>query len=945
MNPVKAVQQHRQAIWLDFLARNFIHNGELATLIRQDGVLGVTSNPSIFEKAIAGSSEYDEAIQLMLNREDRSVVDLYEHLAIEDIRHAADALLPSFQATNGVDGFVSLEVSPYLAMDTAASVAEGVRLWKMIRRNNAMIKIPATTAGIPAIGSLLSQGINVNVTLLFSRRVYREVAETYISALEDFAKRGGDISTVSSVASFFVSRIDVSVEALLETASTFNPDINIDNLKGKIAIANARLAYNDYKTLFSGARWKKLADKGAKPQRLLWASTGTKNKAFSDVLYLEELIGPDTVNTVPPATLDAFRDHGKVRSSLEENIDEAQRVLNELSYTGIALENVTERLVADGVALFSDAADSLLGAVAAKRMNILGNRLNGQLFMFPPELSREVQQCTDKWRTGGLVRRMWGQDATLWTGADEDRWLGWLDSVEKELASVNGYRIFANKLRDEGIRHVVVLGMGGSSIGAEALAAIFGNRPNWPELLILDSTDPAQINTIDTTIVPSTTLFIVSSKSGSTIEPNMLMDFFFDKLSKIFGTNKAGRHFVAITDPGSQLEKIAERNGFRQIFFGEPSIGGRYSVLSPFGMAPAAAAGFDIAQMLESTLTMVRSCGADVPPAQNPGVLLGISMATAAHAGRDKVTIVSSAPLKAFGAWAEQLIAESTGKNGKALIPVDSEPLGSPSVYSADRFFIHLSDGNDDVEISNRLKAIREAGHPVVRITVPSPKQIGQEFFRFEIATAVAGAILGINPFDQPDVEASKIRTRELMLEFERTGSLPSGAPLVTLDGIELYADVNNATELRRLGANGTIESWLRAHFSRTLPGDYLGLLAYIERNTTTTNTLQGIRVALRDKLHAATCVGFGPRFLHSTGQAYKGGPNNGVFLQITAADTVDLPIPKHEGSFGVIKAAQASADFDVLARRSRRALRIHLKDETAKGLAKLHGAITRALS
>jgi len=507
------------------------------------------------------------------------------------------------------------------------------------------------------------------------------------------------------------------------------------------------------------------------------------------------------------------------------------------------------------------------------------------------------------------------------------------------------YAAFAQEIRRDGFKDAVLLGMGGSSLGPEVMAATYGRKSGWPRLRILDSTVPAQIRALEAELDPGKTLFIVSSKSGSTTEPNVLKDYFFKRVADTVGVAKAGRHFIAVTDPGSSLQQLAEERGFRRIFYGVPSIGGRYSVLSPFGLLPAAIAGIDVAQLMRSARLMMRSCGPDVPPAENPAVELGIALGAAALQGRDKVTLLTSPGLASFGAWVEQLFAESTGKNGKGLVPIDGEPLGRPDVYGDDRVFIALTlDGEADAEHEAKLAALGKASHPVIRIAQQSVENIGQEFFRFELATAIAGAVLGINPFDQPDVEASKVKTRELTAAFETAGALPRQTPVASSKAIDVYTDEANANALRKAGADGGVESWLKAHFARIGSGDYVALLAYLARDHDHTERLQRLRLALRDQRRVATCLEFGPRFLHSTGQAYKGGPDSGVFLQITSDDAKDLAIPGHRASFGVVKAAQARGDFDVLVERGRRALRVHLKGDVESGLAALARAIDRAI-
>jgi transaldolase / glucose-6-phosphate isomerase len=695
--------------------------------------------------------------------------------------------------------------------------------------------------------------------------------------------------------------------------------------------------------LFAGPRWERLKAKGARVQRLLWASTGTKNPAYSDVLYVEELIASDTINTMPPATMDAFRDHGRLRPSLEENIEQATQVMAALKRSDISIDAVTSKLIEEGVQSFADAFDKLLGAVAHKRAVLLGDKLDSQKYKLPPNDEKAVAASLEAWRHDGNVRRIWAQDAQLWTGTDEAKWLGWLNIAEEQLKRAGALSRLSQDIQKGDFSHVLLLGMGGSSLGAEVLAETFGCQNGYPELLVLDSTDPAQIRTMESKIDPARTLFIVSSKSGSTLEPNILKQYFFERAKRAVGADKAGSRFIAITDPGSTLQTVAERDRFRHIAFGVPSIGGRYSVLSDFGMVPAATMGLDTVRLLIATQTMMRSCGAPVPPAENPGVVLGTILGVLGNAGRDKVTIIASPDVAGFGAWLEQLLAESTGKQGKGLIPIDAEPLGKPAAYAQDRLFVYVQlTGATDAKQDEAVAAIERAGHPVIRIAVVDRYHIGQEFFRWEFATAVAGSILGINPFDQPDVEASKDKTRELTAAYERTGKLPPETALLEQGGLMLFA---GDADREVFAKTHSLVDCLAAHLARIRTGDYCALLAYVERNDRHRAALQEIRVMIRDSKQVATCLGFGPRFLHSTGQAYKGGPNTGVFLQITCDDSADIDVPGQKYSFGLVKAAEARGDFQVLAERDRRVLRVHLGAHVGAGLAALKDAVRQALA
>ncbi|MBV9966766.1 MAG: bifunctional transaldolase/phosoglucose isomerase [Alphaproteobacteria bacterium] len=946
-NPLRTLQEYGQSVWLDFLSRDLLRSGELKRLIADDGVRGMTSNPSIFEKAIGHGEDYDAQIAELEAKGDFDPGTLFEQLAITDIQNAADILRPVYDQTQGRDGFVSIEVSPYLAMQTDATIEEARRLWRAIKRDNLMVKIPATQPGLPAIRQMTAEGVNINITLLFAQKVYADVAEAYISGLGEYVAKGGDPHKVASVASFFVSRIDNLVDEALDKkiAGAVDPaeKTRLKGLHGKIAIANAKLAYQMYQRIFRDERWQRLAQHGAQTQRLLWASTGTKNKAYSDVLYVEELIGPDTVNTMPPATMDAFRDHGRLRPSLEDDVPAAEAAMTALAEAGISIDEITARLVEDGVRLFAEAADQLYAAVQKKRRTVLGGKLNAMTYKLPQDLNDAVKNTLEDWRKEGKARRLWAGDASLWTKTDEARWLGWLNVVDAELKDAGRLESFAAEIKRAGFTDAVLLGMGGSSLGPEVLAQTLGAGAGFPRLHVLDSTDPDQIRHLDSSIDIARTLFIVSSKSGSTLEPNIFKQYFWERAKSSLGEALAAQHFIAITDAGSSLEKLAQTEKFRAVCHGVPSIGGRYSVLSDFGMVPAAATGIAVRPFLQHAAEMARSCAASAPPVENPGVILGAILGTAARLGRDKLTVIASPGIASLGAWLEQLLAESTGKLGRGIIPVDAEPIGAPAVYGKDRLFAYLRlAGDPDSEHEQAIAALEAAGQPVVRITVSDKMQLGQEFFRWEMATAVAGAILGINPFDQPDVEAQKIKTRELTAVYEKSGELPSEEPFFTTDGIALYADPENAAALKPQATS--LAAVLKAHFARVHAGDYVALLAYIERNAAHTEALQRLRRMIRDRTRAATCVGFGPRFLHSTGQAYKGGPNTGVFLQITADAAEDLPVPGQRYSFGIVKAAQARGDLGVLAERGRRLLRVHLPANIEGGLKILTKAIEHAL-
>jgi len=553
---------------------------------------------------------------------------------------------------------------------------------------------------------------------------------------------------------------------------------------------------------------------------------------------------------------------------------------------------------------------------------------------FPRELEGAVSAAADEWTRNANTERFWKRDPVLWTNTDESKWMGWIDIAERQLGQKDRLRKIAEHVKKLELKNAVLLGMGGSSLCPEVLSVTFGRQKGYPALHVLDSTDPAQVKAIEELADPRETLYIVSSKSGTTLEPNIFKQYFFEK------SGRAAQHFIAITDPGSKMQKVAEADNFELICYGDPAIGGRYSALSDFGMVPGAAMGVDVVKLLDRAEHMAKECR-EANADKNPGVALGLALGTAAKNGRDKITLIASPAIYDLGAWLEQLIAESTGKIGRALIPVDREPLGPPEVYGDDRVFVYIRYSHAPESTQDEaIERLEKAGQPVIRLDVRDLYDLGAEFLRWEIATAVAGHVIGINPFDQPDVEASKMATRKLTDEFESTGKLPPEQPILEADGMKFFTDAANAAQL----TGKTAAEMLRAHLNRLGAGDYFALLGYIQMTADHEEALQSMRVQVRDRKRVATCLGFGPRFLHSTGQAYKGGPNSGVFLQVTCGDAQDLPIPGQKYTFGIVKAAQARGDFDVLAERKRRALRVHLPANLADALPKLERAITEAL-
>lgn len=953
-NPLVELQKLGQSIWYDNIRRALIDNGDLARKISGppkgatstlsdkvggDDLRGVTSNPAIFEKAIVGSTDYDEAMRGLI-AEGKSVQEIYEALAIEDIQNVADLFKPVYEKTNKIDGYVSLEVSPLLAHDTENSIAEARRLWATLGRPNVMIKIPATPEGIPAIEQLISDGININVTLIFSQGLYEIVAEAYIRGLERRLEANQSVEGIASVASVFVSRIDTAIDTDLEfrirRSSDENEKASLTALLGKAAVANARLLYQRFKDIFHGDRFSKLRAANAQVQRPLWASTGTKNPHYKDTIYIEELIGPETVNTVPPATFTAFRDHGLVRLSLEENLDDARATIAKLADIGINLADVTQKLQDEGVQAFMDSFGTMTGSIAAKQAAITSGVLERQTVSLGPSAD-QVKEVLKTMETGQWIRRIWNKDSTLWKDDEHHKniirnALGWVTVVEQLVEHADELAAFSRRIREDGFTDVMLLGMGGSSLCPEAFRRTFGHPEGFPRLHVLDSTDPATVLAFERGVDVQKTLFIVASKSGSTTEPLMFYRYFFDKVKKIKG-DRAGQNFVAITDPGTLMEQMAKGDGFRRIFLNPPDIGGRYSALSFFGMVPAALQGFDFKALLDRAERALHACMHYVPAQDNPAARLGAILGVMQKNGRDKLTLSTSPEISSLGLWIEQLIAESTGKEEKGIIPVAGESIGAPSVYGNDRLFVHISVGQIDSDTDAKLRALEAAGHPVVRRVLHDTLDLGEEFYIWELATAVAGAIIGIDSFDQPNVQESKDNTKRLLEEYKQNGAFTEQSLAAEGNGLKVLCASETITEI---GSGHSIEAFIKAHLDRVGAGDYVAVCQYIQESDENEQLIQALRSHIRDSLRVATTTGYGPRFLHSTGQLHKGGPASGVFIQLTADNKEDAPLAGESFTFGVLKQAQALGDFQSLSSRNRRAIRVHLGADIAGGLRAL---------
>ncbi len=909
-NIIKQLNKLGQSIWYDNIDRNLIKSGKLQDLIDL-GVSGLTSNPTIFEKAISGSSDYDYSV-FTLTQKDLPTKEIYEHLIVEDICEAADMLRPIFSKTNGLDGYVSLEVNPHLANDTEGTIIEAKRLFEAVDRPNLMIKVPATSAGIPAIRTLIAQGINVNVTLIFSLDVYTKVREAYISGLEDFHKNGGDLSKVASVASFFVSRVDTAVDSLLRNTKRNKVD-DVNLYRGKAALLNAQLAYQQFTDSFGSERFMSLKKYNANPQRPLWASTSTKNPDYDNLLYVESLVANNTVNTLPDNTLDILISRDELDNNSAMCFDDPENILTSMETTGINMDEITDKLLLEGVKSFADSFDKLIVNLNEKRNKLIfSNSWDNQLDLLNND--KNLNRTLARLKKSKITNRIWELDHTVWKSDPTnitDR-LGWLTIIDQILNNVSSIEHFAEGIHEAGFRYIVILGMGGSTLVSEALRNSFSNPKDSPKLIVLNSTLPDQILSVTETIDITTTLFIISSKSGNTVETMSLYKHFKSMLDEFMHADQVGRRFIAITDSGTPLENLANQENFRQIFINPSNIGGRYSALSYFGLVPAALIRIDIRELLNRAKSMHKSCSIK-DLYRNPGVFLGTAMASMAISGHDKLTLVTSPGLRGFASWIEHLIAESTGKEEVGIIPIVGPHSVDVSNYGDDRLFIYLRlDYDQNDETDDLMRQIKSIKKPMVYISLNDKYDLGTEFFRWEFATAISGAILGINPFDQPHVQQAKDLTIQLLNEYQTSGEIPS------------LFNHNNI--------NVNVQEFLDS----LEPRDYLAIIAYVQKSPEMDHALSCLRECITQRYNIATTVGYGPSVLHTTGQLHKGGPQNGRVLQIVATRMHDIAIPGKKYTFGILTETQARGDLLTLTSNGRFVSQIKLDAGNAENLNEL---------
>jgi transaldolase/glucose-6-phosphate isomerase len=875
VNPrLAALLQAGVSPWLDLLRRSLIESGELQRMIEEESLRGATSNPAIFEKAILGSDDYDEQLA-ELAHEGADGRETYRAMVVRDVQSACDVFRPVWDESDHQDGYVSLEVEPDLAHDTEETTTSAKYYWERVDRPNVMIKIPGTPAGVQAIEDATYAGINVNVTLLFAVDAYREIAEAYIRGMRRRKDEGLSMD-VHSVASFFVSRVDTEVDKRLDKLG------GKDELKGLAGLANARAAYR----LFLDDLKPQMEEIGAPLQRPLWASTGVKDPRYPDTLYVDGLVAPDTVNTMPLETLLAVADHGEIHGNTAE-LDPSED-LQKLEQAGIDLKDVTDTLLVEGVAKFVTPMVKLMAGIESKREAIVTHRPPTFDANLPDDIEPAIRERIERARDEDVARRVWQRDPTLWGGDAttpelSDR-LGWLTVAEHLAEELPDLQKFATEVQGAGITHVLLLGMGGSSLAPEVFRASFGATG----FRILDSTHPRAVREAEEWADLDRTLFIVSSKSGGTVETLSHFKYFWER------TGGAADRFVAITDPGSPLDELATERGFRRVFRADPEIGGRYSALSHFGIVPAVLMGADVEALLDGAQVAAEGCRPDDPGSHNSGLWLGATLGELALRGRDKLTFVVDDPeIASVGLWVEQLVAESTGKHGKGILPVADEPVGAPEAYGDDRVFVHLR--GEGAKRDEQLQGLAHAGQAVITINTQGAKDLGRIFFFAEFATAVAGWALEINPFDQPNVQEAKDNTKKV---------LAGGVPEIP---------------------TGAVDDVCRD----AAPPNYVAFMAYVPPSEEVDGALSQLRRDVRDRTKATTTFGYGPRFLHSTGQFHKGGPKTGLFIQLVDDEAAkdDLPVPGEEYTFGELLAAQAAGDYATLHDHERLVVRVPIRE------------------
>ena len=937
MNPIRQARRFGQSFWLDNLTRKLVQDGDLKRRISEQAITGVTSNPAIFHQAISFSDEYDEDIRKLIH-EGRTVPQIYESLVISDVQKACDLLRPVFQESDGGDGFVSLEVSPRLAHAGADTLSEVKRLWFLVDRPNVMIKIPGTAAALPVLENAVHLGINTNVTLLFSAAVFRTFLEGYMTGLEKRLSEGLAVRNVASVASFFVSRVDTHVDRLLGERWMHSGEpgyrIRLARLFGKSGVANAHLAYREYVCARASTRWHSLEKRGARPQRLVWASTSQKNPLLSPLLYVHSLLGPETIITATERTLDAFATGGRAQIGLDDaRLTDAEKTVAELKELGINLEAVSDDLQREGIGKFIEPFEQLMVSLSEKRTLFLGKRTNQQ----DVGASSLVAPALAALGARRFSERLYARDGTLWADDLEaakkvETQLGWVESLDLFRERIDEIRKLAESVQRDDFRQVVILGTGANVAPAEVSAATFGNGRGWPELLILDNTDPAAVLALETQLDLTKTFFLVVGKSGTNRETLSFYRYFYDRLLAA-GVSHLGDRFAAITDSQSWLAREAIAKKFRRCYLNPATVSSPFAAFSYLGLVPMALLGLDISTILDRARSFAIAAGPGIPEPHNPALQLGATLALLAKGGRDKLTFLPSPNIASFASWAEHVLVQATAKDGKGIIPVIGERLGPPRLYGNDRMFLHMTHrGSVKKGEMKRVAALEKAGHPVIRIALPDRMGLAEEFFRWQLASVTAGALLGVNPFLDPSEGEGRANTEEYLRQWTTDRRFPKEKPTAESGKLRVFgaavrtpgsAEAAVVDFLKEVGRNG-----------------YIGILAFFRRTAARDGAVAQFRAALGEKFRVATTLAYGPRFLHTTAPLYKCGPDTGSILMLTTEGDRDLPIPGQDYGFAVLHEAQALGELRAIRDRGRRVLRLHMKGDIKDALGAIGGKL-----
>lgn len=937
MNPIKQARRLGQAFWLDNLTRRLVREGDLKRRISEHAITGVTSNPAIFHQAIGSSDEYDDDIRRLVH-EGRTIPEIYESLVVDDVQRACDLLRPVFLESDGTDGFVSLEVPPRLSQVGPDTLAEVKRLWSLVDRPNVMIKIPGTSSALPVLESAVHLGINTNITLLFSPERFRKFLEAFMAGQEKRLSEGQSVRPVASVASFFVSRVDTRVDSLLglrwAQSADMNHRIRLARLFGKSGVANARLAYREFLDARRSTRWQSLERRGARAPRLVWASTSQKDPLLSPLLYAESLLGPETIITATEKTLDLFAARGRVRIGLDEKgLAEAAAVVRELEEVGIDLAAVSDDLQQEGIKKFIEPFDRLMLALCEKRAQFIGKKANvqdvGQVRLVNPALTALSARR--------FSERLFARDGSLWASDLEsvkkvENGLGWVDSHNQFRARVDEIREFADGVRRDGFKHVVILGTGSNTAPAQIASGTFGSTRGWPDILVLDNTDPAAIRGVESQIDVAKTFFLVVGKSGTNLETSSLYKYFYDRLL-LLGLPALGTRFAAITDSQSWLAREAVAKKFRQSYLNPPNLTSPFAALSYLGLVPMAMLGLDIQAVLDRARSFAISAGPGVPEPNNAALQLGASLALLAKNGRDKLTFVLSPNISGFAEWAEHLLVHTTSKEGTGIVPVVGEALGTPRAYGNDRLFLHMIHrGSAKRSEAKRVAVLEKAGHPVIRIALPDRMGLAEEYVRWQLASVCAGLLLGVNPFGDPSEGEGRKSTEDLLRHWATDRRFPKEKPAAETGSVRAYGPVARKA--------GSVDAAVSDFLRETPKNGFIGILAFFRRTAARDRALADFRAALADRFGVATTLAHGPRFLHTTAPLYKCGPENGSALMLTTEEDRDLPIPGHDYGFGVLHEAQALGELQAIRNRGRRVLRLHFKGDIKDALGSISGKL-----